>query len=120
MASVMIDQQRTDGRLSTGTFNLGPIGQIPIGEGREFEVHGRLVAVFHARDGRLYATQASCPHLGGKLADGVVGGAQVICPLHAYRYDLRDGGALNSACDALQTFPVWVMAGGDMIVQLQA
>ncbi len=119
MMRVLPNQRQPAAVRSEGAFNLGPPGQIPIGEAREFDLPGQRVAVYHARDGRLYATQASCPHLGGKLADGVVGGAVVICPLHGYRYDLRDGRVLNGACDRLRTFPVWLSTGGDVMVQLE-
>jgi nitrite reductase (NADH) small subunit len=38
---------------------LGPAAQIPIGEGRAFVVDGRRIAVFRARDGRLFAAEAA-------------------------------------------------------------
>ena len=43
-------------------INLGPVDRIPIGEGREFEVEGELIAVFRARDGGVFGAQARCPH----------------------------------------------------------
>ncbi|MDE3077260.1 MAG: Rieske (2Fe-2S) protein [Chloroflexota bacterium] len=100
-------------------FNLGPIEQIPVGEGREFVVGGRRVAVFRGRDGHLYATRATCPHQGGPLADGIMGGGQIVCPLHGFRFDLADGRALNGACQALQIYPVRPAAGGNAVVALQ-
>jgi hypothetical protein len=62
-------------------INLGPIDRIPLGEGREFEVEGELIAVFRARDGGVFGAQARCPHRAGHLADGVVGGGLVVCPM---------------------------------------
>ena len=44
------------------TFTLGPVEQIPLGEGRVFEVDGRSIAVFRTRQGEVFATQAACPH----------------------------------------------------------
>ena len=38
--------------------NLGPLSQIPPGEGREFTVAGVKLAVFHLRDGNIYATES--------------------------------------------------------------
>ena len=40
---------------------LGPLAQIPVGEGRVFDIGGLRIAVFHTRSGAVYATQASCP-----------------------------------------------------------
>jgi nitrite reductase (NADH) small subunit len=73
--------------------HLGPLARIPPGEGREFRVDGRRIAVFRLRDGSLAATDALCPHRGGPLADGIVGMGSVICPLHGMRFGLEDGAA---------------------------
>ncbi|MBV9267399.1 MAG: Rieske 2Fe-2S domain-containing protein [Acidobacteriaceae bacterium] len=72
-------------------MTLGPLSQIPPGEGRNFEVAGERVAVFHTRSGGVFAVQANCPHKNGPLADGLVGGTTVICPLHAWKFDVSTG-----------------------------
>jgi NADPH-dependent 2,4-dienoyl-CoA reductase/sulfur reductase-like enzyme/nitrite reductase/ring-hydroxylating ferredoxin subunit len=41
--------------------------------------------------GRLYATSASCTHYGGALAEGLVTGGTVRCPLHHACFDLASG-----------------------------
>jgi nitrite reductase (NADH) small subunit len=84
---------------------LGRLALLPPGEGRTFEVHGRRIAVFHTRDGGVYATQAECPHRQGPLADGLVGGSVVICPLHEWKFDLKSGQVLSGDC-ALRTYPI--------------
>ena len=86
---------------------LGPIGKIPPGEGRVYSVNGENIAVFRTRSGALYATQAACPHRGGPLADGLVGGTTLICPLHAWKFDLTTGASLFGDC-GIRTFPVHV------------
>ena len=70
---------------------LGPVDQIPVGEGRTFVVGDRQIAVFRLRDGSLRALDAVCPHRGGPLADGLADGRVVICPLHGRTYDLKTG-----------------------------
>lgn len=99
-------------------YNLGRLEQIPVGEGRVFPIGGREIAVFRPREGGLYATQADCPHLGGPLADGLVGGGQVICPLHAYKFRLSDGKSVGNTCTGLATYRVWVNAAGRILVEL--
>jgi len=86
---------------------LGPIDKIPPGEGRVYSVDGENVAVFRTRSGALYATQAACPHRGGPLADGLIGGTTLICPLHAWKFDLSTGAALFGDC-GIKTFRVHV------------
>jgi nitrite reductase (NADH) small subunit len=83
------------------------VADVPLGEGRQAEIDGVRVAIFHTAEG-WYAVQASCPHRGGPLADGLVGAHSVICPLHAFRFDLAEGAPLGNGCPALETFPVAV------------
>jgi nitrite reductase (NADH) small subunit/3-phenylpropionate/trans-cinnamate dioxygenase ferredoxin subunit len=65
-------------------------GDIPAGEGRTFEVAGRLVAVFF--DGAAYsAIDDLCPHMGASLGSGPFCDGVVTCPWHAWRFRLADG-----------------------------
>jgi nitrite reductase (NADH) small subunit len=99
-------------------YDLGPIDRIPPGEGQSFRVGGREVAVFRTRGDELFATQARCPHKGGLLADGLVGAGKVICPLHAFKFDIAAGHALGHGCDALATYPVEVTADRRVLISI--
>lgn len=90
---------------------LGPVSQIPPGEGRSFLVRGYEVAVFRQRDGELFALGNRCPHRGGPLADGIIGGGQVLCPYHSYRFDLRSGECAQAADCAVPAYTVRDEAG---------
>jgi len=84
---------------ATPTINLGSLSRIPVGQGRCYVVGAEEIAVFRQRDGRLFATQNRCPHRQGPLSEGVIGGGHVICPLHAHRFNLKDGaGAEPGEC----------------------
>lgn len=98
---------------------LGPVGQIPLGEGREFAVDGMRIAVFRLRAGGLAATAAACPHRGGPLADGITGAGQVVCPLHGRRFSLETGEAEGGAY-AVPCFPARVGPDGEILVALPA
>jgi nitrite reductase (NADH) small subunit len=78
---------------------LGPVDRIPVGEGRAFLVGDEPVAVFRTRSGRLHALRAICPHRGGPLADGLVDGEVVMCPLHNHQFSLTDGSCATGADD---------------------
>ena len=95
------------------------IAEIPRGEGRVFQIGGTSVAVFHTRDGHVFATEPTCPHKGGPLADGLVGAQKVICPLHGFVFDLRDGQPAGNACRALKTYPAIVNEEGEIIVGVE-
>ena len=64
---------------------------IPPREGRSVTVAGREIAVFNLGGDRFLATENQCPHKGGPLADGIVAGNSVVCPLHGWKINLQKG-----------------------------
>jgi nitrite reductase (NADH) small subunit len=100
------------------SVNLGPVDRIPVGEGREFEVEGELIAIFRARDGKLFGAQARCPHRAGRLADGIIGGGLVVCPLHTFRFELATGKPAGNDCHALKTYRVTINEKGEILLSL--
>ena len=95
--------------------SVGHISQIPVGEGRNFQLGGLRIAVFRTRAGQIYATRADCPHRGGPLADGLTDGFSVVCPLHDRIYDLRDGAGIGTDC-SIDTYPVRVASDGMILL----
>ena len=100
------------------TYDLGPVAQIPLGEGRRVLVGHIPVAVFRTRSGGVYATQALCPHRAGPLADGIIGGGELHCPLHTYKFDLQTGAPIGNECKALKTYPIGVSESGEMSITI--
>jgi nitrite reductase (NADH) small subunit len=105
--------------MTTEIF-IGRIDQIPKGEGRVFAAAGRRVAVFRTKAGEVFATQAECPHLRGPLADGLTGGATIVCPLHDRAYDLRTGHGLHGEASSLQVYQASLDAEGKIWVAMPA
>jgi len=85
---------------------------IPLREGRSVSVAGREIAIFNLGD-RFLAVDGRCPHKGGPLAEGIVTGTTVVCPLHAWKVDLESGAVKNSASQApcIGTFPTRMEEG---------
>ncbi|MGD1081624.1 MAG: nitrite reductase small subunit NirD [Candidatus Sulfotelmatobacter sp.] len=85
---------------------------IPLGEGRAVNVANRSIAIFNLGD-RFLAVDNRCPHKSGPLADGIVSGVAVICPLHAWKISLETGKVLNSASTSscVETFRTRVEHG---------
>ena len=96
---------------------VGPLDAVPRGEGRVFEVGGQRLAVFRTHADQVFATQERCPHLGGPLADGLIDGGTVICPLHDRTYDLRSGDGVNTEC-RVRTYPALVDADRAIVVEM--
>ena len=93
---------------------------IPLREGRAVTLGGREIAIFNLGD-RFLAVDNRCPHQGGPLADGIVAGGTVVCPLHAWKVRLDTGTvdrpAAAEAC--VRTFATRV-EDGIVMVQLPA
>ena len=95
---------------------IGHISQIPPGEGRNFDVGGQTITVFRTRTAELFATQPRCPHKGGPLADGLLGGSMLVCPLHETTFDLRTGDSIAGGC-RLRTYPVRAAEDGRIMLE---
>ena len=106
-------------QTSPQTYDLGPVDQIPPGEGRRINVGHIPVAVFRTRSGDVYATQALCPHRAGPLADGITGGGELHCPLHSYKFDLETGEPIGNECKALKTYPLEIDDSGNLRVTIE-
>jgi nitrite reductase (NADH) small subunit len=75
--------------------------------GKRVHVEGLELAVFHLSDGTFKAVENRCPHKGGPLAEGVVSGSFVFCPLHEYKINLH-GKVEEPDSGCVRTFPVEV------------
>ena len=78
---------------------LGSVDEIPLGEGRAYQLGERSIAVFRLRSGRFRAVSGRCPHAGGPLADGQVDENLLICPLHLNTWDLATGCSRSGQAD---------------------
>ena len=99
---------------------IGHLSSIPTGEGRVFQAGPLSIAVFHSRSGDVFASEPRCPHRQGPLADGIVGDHKVICPLHAFVFDLSSGQPVGNSCVAIKTYPVTVTEEGQIFVDTGA
>jgi len=97
-------------------IHLGSVEQIPLGQGRCFMLSSQEVAVFRGRDGNLFAIENRCPHRGGPLAEGVIGGEKVVCPLHGHKFDLITGQG-SEAQESVKTYKVW-QENGKIVLSL--
>ena len=91
---------------------------IPLREGRAGTIGNREIAIFNLGE-RFLSVENRCPHKGGPLADGIVSGTTVVCPLHAWRMSLENGKGVNgpSASSCVETFRTRV-EGGVVLLEL--
>jgi nitrite reductase (NADH) small subunit len=103
--------------VSSVTYHtVARIGDIPVDQGRMFEVDGRMIAVFLV-DGAYYAIDDACPHQGAPLSDGLVADKSVICTWHGWRISLEDGRHMEGSRCRVGTYPVQ-LAGEEIQIGL--
>ncbi len=71
---------------------------------------GHAIAVFH-HEGKAYAVDNRCPHMGFPLDRGSVRDGILTCHWHHARFDLSSGGTFNPFADDVRSFPVTVVDG---------
>jgi nitrite reductase (NADH) small subunit len=84
---------------------------IPINVGKTIRYQGQEVALFRLEDGRILAVENRCPHKNGVLAEGLVSGEYVFCPLHDRKIDLTSGQVQAPDTGCVETFNVSVENG---------
>jgi nitrite reductase (NADH) small subunit len=86
------------------------------GEGKTVEVAGKLIALFREQ-GRFFAIDDVCPHMGASLAQGFVSEGIVTCPWHAWRFRLSDGAWADVPRIKIGCYPIRV-ENGEIQVQV--
>ncbi|PYN41669.1 MAG: ferredoxin [Candidatus Rokuibacteriota bacterium] len=81
------------------------------------EVEGQKIALFRVREA-FYALSDTCTHRGGPLSEGTVEGAEVTCPWHGARFDIKSGAVLGPpAGREVKSYPVRV-TGADLEIEV--
>jgi nitrite reductase (NADH) small subunit len=68
-------------------------------------------------DGELSAVTNRCPHRGGPLGQGSLEGESVVCPWHAWTFNLKTGLAQHPVHERIAVFPLRV-DGRDVLVDI--
>ena len=98
-------------KMAAQWIHVAAVTDVAKGESKAVKVgDARSIALFNV-DGRIYATDNQCPHMGYPLTRGAVRNGIVTCDWHGRSFDLEGGGCFNQECDDVQTFPVEVRQG---------
>lgn len=84
-------------------------------EGKGIVVKGQEgmdIALFKC-EGKIYAMENTCPHMGGPLGEGQLEDCIVTCPWHGWQFDVRTGACENMPGDDARHLDVTVI--GDEI-----
>ena len=90
------------------------INEIQFGENNIglIEIRGKKICLAKFRN-NLFAFTYKCPHAGGILADGYIDLlGNVVCPMHRYKYDLRNGRNSSGEGYYLKNWPIQLLEDG--------
>lgn len=109
----------------TDWIDIGDINAVPRRGARCVTTPHGKIAVFRTMEDQVFAMDNRCPHKGGPLAEGIVHGASVTCPLHNWVFDLATGEAMGADEGRVRTYPVQVVDGRiriapDVLMQVAA
>ncbi|MDH6424502.1 nitrite reductase/ring-hydroxylating ferredoxin subunit [Aurantimicrobium minutum] len=97
------------GNVLKSGLEIGPVADVPVGGGRNFEVEGTKLVVTQPTEGELLAFSAICTH------EGCVVGCrdkEIRCDCHSAIFSMTDGEPISGPADgALQNYPVVVTDG---------
>ena len=83
-----------------------------------FDHGGRTFAIYRSADDEYFATDGLCTHEHAHLADGLVMGDIIECPMHNGRFNYKTGEAKRApVCVNLKTYAVKV-EGGRVFIRL--
>jgi nitrite reductase/ring-hydroxylating ferredoxin subunit len=80
---------------------------VPVGRVKAFRIGEKTIAVYHTAAG-FFATDNTCPHRGGPLAEGDLMGNEIVCPWHLWGFDIATGVCNGNADIAIPTHEVQV------------
>ncbi len=92
--------------MSDNWIEVGSIEDIPTLGSRVIESAEGDIALFRNSEDEVFALRNSCPHKGGPLADGLVAGRQVTCPLHSWTLELETGEVIAPDKGCARSYPV--------------
>jgi nitrite reductase/ring-hydroxylating ferredoxin subunit len=76
------------------------------------EANNKKICIGRFNDS-LFAFAFKCPHAGGFLAEGYIDAlGNIVCPLHRYKYDLKNGRNVSGEGYYLKHWPVEVREDG--------
>ena len=78
----------------------------------DLEVDGKKITLARFKDG-YFAFAQKCPHASGRMAQGYINPlGQVVCPLHRFAFDMKNGRNTTGEGYFLKTYPVELRPNG--------
>lgn len=92
-------------------INLGAVENVPVGEGKSYQIKEINVAVFRPRADAVAALEDECPHCRCGLADGELDDETVVCPEDGHRFCISSGEMKDDPERGVRVFFSWIEHG---------
>ena len=70
--------------------DVAHVSELKVGRAKAVVVGERKIALCHTARG-FFATDNTCPHRGGPLAEGDIIDNEIVCPWHLWGFDVETG-----------------------------
>lgn len=104
--------------VQEGFVKVASTDEIPPGIMRKIEASGEEILVANL-DGKYYAINNVCTHVGGPLDEGRMQGTEVQCPWHGSRFDMRTGEVKGGPARLPEPSYEVRVQGSDILVKLR-
>jgi nitrite reductase (NADH) small subunit len=98
-------------------IKVATINELPKKLGKTVKIGPLEIALFRLANGEIRAIENRCPHKGGVLAEGIISGENVFCPMHDWKISLIDGKVQAPDVGCVKTYETEIQ-GEDVIVIL--
>ena len=99
-----VNNRETIGQMAF--VKVGALSKLPPGSVMEALVGNGTYAICNA-GGEIHALDGICPHAGGPLGQGALHGTTLVCPWHAWEFDIHTGRSLHDPeCDRVKAYDV--------------
>ena len=92
-------------------IDIAALDAVPVRGARLVKTAHGCVAIFRTAEDEVYALDNACPHKNGPLAEGIVHGRAVTCPLHNWVISLETGMVQGADEGQVATYPARIEAG---------
>lgn len=100
-----------------GYQSVARADEVPEGRPMLLQLGERQLVLYRVQD-TYYATDGLCPHAAGPLGAGDLEGFEVICPLHGWSFDIRDGKCTNVPGNDIESIAVEIL-DGELFLRLE-
>ena len=108
--------------METGLIKIAETAQIPTSKMLAVKIQDKDLLICNV-DGKFYALDRKCTHMGGDLSKGTLEGNVVTCPRHHTKFDVTTGKVISHPKMPLihpkakdeKTYPIIIQNGNIMI-----